>query len=1105
MLSIFYGNTGTGKSYALMDKIKKDAQAGRRICVVVPDQFTFEYERMLYEHMGCSLFNNGNTEVLSFSRLTADIFRHTHALTGNPADTTVKTALMYKAVKETAKNEGLEYFNKQAKLPSFTDTVLTMISELTHSGVTPSVLGELVKTAPDNMKPKLCDLFLIFTRYHSLLGQLEMRDAAEDTARAAEAAAESGYFDGMCLYMDEFKSFTGDQYDMIRTMLSQCDELTVCMTADLSAVSGRTPFSAVNDTCAGLSSMARELHTECRHILFTENKRFKAPELTHLAENLLRIPFNSYDGNASAVNVVTAADIYGECSYICSEIRRLVCEENYRYRDIVILSRQMNEDIDVLSAFFDRYDIPFYCDRKPAAHHKPLMLMISAALELIGSKRFSTEALLRYTKTGLTEISPEQLSQLENYCYKWDIDGEIWDNEFPDKELEEIKLALLEPVRKLKSSCIGKTGAEICRAIRSFIAMTGAERRLMEHESIYVTEAEAINEKRDNERICSQLDQILASLEAALPHETSISEFREIFMLSAAKITLSSPPDALDGVHAQQSDLARLTNPKIVFVMHANDGIFPFVTGESTTFSEKERSFFKNAEYELSGSMLKRMEEERFNAFKAVTAPSQRLYISCSRTDHAGKKLYPSMLIDKLLRCLPQAARIDADKLGLLFYCRTPKAAYTACTEGFDPDDSDFFTVKALLCEDKAYKDKFDYISNIDTGSRHLIRDRSLMKRMYGNTLELSASRFEDYRKCPFMYFCKTGLKLEPLRKVEFDAMNRGNIMHLCLQKILENNPREKFLTLTAKGFREQISTITEEYVRTKMNNGFAKSKDFDFFIEIMKDTLVIVLCHMQEEMSISRFEPVDFELPVGVNLYKAGSSDNSPIILTAEDGSSLNFTGTVDRVDIYTSPEGKKYIRIIDYKSGRKDYIREQLELGINLQMFLYLFALTEEGGKYSDCSPAGVLYFPVVYPKYSKQRIDDDNSRNEAIQSAMKMKGEVVYDTDAIAAMDPSVSGKYVPVKMKKDGGFYSNAQPIKPETLQKIKQLYTELMTDMCSELYNGNIPAEPLENKRLSCNRPCNFCDYRTLCHNYPDTELRDISQINHVFSDEDKAL
>ncbi len=1092
MLTFFYGGTGTGKSYAMMDKIKLAAENGEKVCVIVPDQFTFEYERMLYNHLGCALFNRGNTEVWSFSRLAADIFASTRSPEGDGADQTVKTAVMYRVIKSVSENEGLIFFAKQAKRASFVNTALTMLSELIRSGVTPGILGGMIVTAPENMRDKLTDLFVIYSKYTAELAVLGLRDMLFDFSIASELAEKYGYFENMHIFMDEFKSFTGDQYKMIGVMLSECAELTVCMTSDDISKTGFGAFTAVNETCARLSSAAAEAFCKVKRVKFSENKRYRAPELFHLSETMLRIPSRAYNGDCTSITIAAAPDIYGECDFICARIKQLISENSgLRYRDIAVLSRNMNEDISVLSAHFDRYGIPYYSDKKQSAGHKPLMLFVTAALEL-AAEGISTEALLRYAKTGLTEVSGEDISYLENFCYRWDIDGAMWKTEFPDERAEDIKNRLTQPILRLRSECVNKTGEEICTALRDFIGMTGAEEKLLSFKGSYITEAESTARVRENERLCAELDGILSSLEASVTGIMPLSSFREIFMLSAGKIALAAPPDALDGVIAQQSDLARLSSPKIVFVMHANDGIFPFITGESSTFSERERDFFKSCDRDLSGSMKKRMAEERFNAFKALCSPSEMLFVSYSASDISGAALYPSPYIEKLCACVPSAGRINVSDLDMLFFCRTEQSAYAAAAQNFDPSDPDYATVKAELCKDPFYAKKFGYIDRADTGFKHKISDRRLMKKMYGDVLELSASRFEDFVKCPFMYLCKTGLRLYPLQKMDLDPVNQGNIMHLCMKEIFEKNTKEKFLKMTETDFKKSIKGSVRKYVEENLNGSFAKKKSFDFYLDIMDSTLLTALKHMQQEQSSSEFIPSDFEYPVGIKGGKNGFG-GSPVIVECGDGLKANFTGTADRIDVFTDENGVVYIRILDYKTGFKSFMTEQLALGINMQMFFYLFALTDEkGGKYSGCIPAGALYVPVKFPKLSSERNADEASAERCIDEGMKMQGAVLDSPAVIYAMEKDCCGRFIPVSFNKNGTLSASSSVIDSGAVTRIKELAVKQIEDMCRAVYGGEFPASPLECTRLRCTIPCGYCDYREICGNYPDPRPRDIS-------------
>lgn len=1166
MLKIYYGTTGTGKSAAMMNRIREEAELikksgeSRSICVIVPDQFTYEYEHMLYNSMGCELFNSGNTEVWSFSRLIRDIFSHSRAPEGQAADSTVKTAVMYKAIKKALTEDALLYYKKQASRPNFTASALTMISELIHSGVTPEIMGELAGKAPENMRDKLTDVFLIYSRFTEELSKLGLRDPMLDSRIAAECSKECGYFKGMSIFMDEFKSFTGDQYGLMETMLSDCTDLTVCLTSDSLSGTGYSPFTAVTKTAARIMSIADKLDVKTETIKFSENKRYKSEGLFALSDKLMRLPRAKNAASGEAVTVVSAPDIYGECDYICAEIKRLISEDKaLRYKDIAVLSRSMNDDISILSAAFERYDIPYYSDKKQSAAHKRLMIMINAALELASAKHISTETLLRYAKTGLAKppvsyenngeklsiytLGPDdELLKLENFCYTWDIDGELWEKPFPDtddsyKGIDDIKNRLLEPILALRKDCADKTGAEICRAIRRFMSSIPAEENLLEFTSMPSEENSKTGgkfsfderlEKRENERLLAQLDSILSGLETALPDNISLSEFREIFTLSASGITLSSPPEALDSVAAQQSDLARLSDPKIVFVMHANDGVLPFVTGESVTFSEREREFFRQSDHDLSGDVKNRIEEERFNAFKALCSPSEKLYVSYSAASSDGSPMYPSALISEICCTLEDVKRINTDELDMLFFCRTKESAYAAATAGFDSGNADFATVRAELSNDPVYKSRFEYIDSIDTGTEHRITDRELSKRLYGSYAEISPSRFEDFSRCPFMFFCKKGLGIYPLQKNDLNPIIQGNIIHKCMQDIFIKHSKQSFLKLSKEDILSSIAVSEDEYIRDNLGGGFAKKNSFEFYLNIAAELILKVILHMQEELGRSDFVPVACELPVGVSrrsiindefseedLKKenvlSGSADEIYTRLSrelraapctarsdSEDGMGVNFSGTADRVDAYIDEKngGKIYLRIIDYKTGSKEFVRGQLDLGINMQMFFYLWALTRKSDPdKQNFEPAGVMYVPMKAPKPSMRSRKDDVSPELTEMSSFRMKGEILDDKNILTAMQNDLfecgsdSRVFIPAKLKFKDGETQISNVLTEEELNSDINKAETLLKGLAQALNEGYIPASPLSNKKLKCTCPCDNCDYAEVCGNYPSPKTR----------------
>lgn len=1082
MLTILYGGTGTGKSYDMMEMIGKKASEGKNVIAIVPDQFTFEYEKMLYDHLGCALFNRGNAEVLSFSRLTADILRRSGDTGRDSADPSAKTALLYMSAKAVRERGDINYFVKQSKKPGFIGTLSAMLTELIHSGVTPERLSDIIeenKDASETILAKLRDILAVYTEYTLRLEKAGLRDSLFDMMTAAVKAGQTDYFKGKHIFMDEFKSFTGDQYDMISAMLSGGAELTVCMTIEPEA-SLKGVFLSAEETCGSLERIARESGEECVRIKYGENKRYRSDALLHISRALVYSPLPVYEEKTEDITLITAPDISSECSWICAKIAELTEEKGYKYSDIAVLSRTMNNDINELSQCFERYAIPYYSDKKPSAGKKPLMLMISSALELAASKKLSTEAVLRYAKTGLTAITDEETEALENFCYSWDIDGDTWEKKFPSDEkgydYEQIKQRILAPIYSLRKKCVGRDGGEICEAVRDFIAGSDPEKKLLD-----ISGADADDPViRENRRICEELDRILTGLEKGFceGEKVTVNEFREIFGIAAAGITLAVPPVYLDRVAAEQSDLARLPAVKAVFVMQACDGKFPFIPAESRTFTEDERELFLKSGAALSGSMKDRLSDERFNAYKAICSPSEKLFISFSKVDPEGKKSFASEYITSVLKAAPQCAVKDTEKEGLLFYCRTKEAAYSALILGRG-NASEREAVKQCLSEDVLYKERFDYLKDLKNRNTYHTAPPPLMEKlMGGKNLRISPSRFEDHSRCPFIYFCKKALGINPPEKKGLTSMNWGNASHACMSGILSeyrSSDMSGFTGLTRSQLSEKVDRAAEKYVNENMGGDFARSADFPMYYRIMKENTLRALIRLQREYSEGkcRFYPEDLELTIG---RKTDGEKSCPSIKTeCEDGHTLELNGTVDRVDLCET-DGKKYIRVIDYKTGKQDFKRDMLIYGAGWQMLFYLYSLTDpETGIYKDREPAGAIYIPIGYPQSENDRNSDNSKVQKTAFSSLKATGVILDDDTVIKAMDSSADGTvFIPGKRQikdkvKDDRFTA-------EEFEEYRKKAEEKLKEMCMAVYSGEVPASPCEELGVDCEK----CSYYHIC-------------------------
>ena len=1069
MLNIFYGLPKTGKSYGAAEDIREKISSGERVLAVIPEQFTFEYERLLYNRLGAALFNCGRLEILSFSRLAGYVFENTLMPDKEGADKTAKLSVMYFAVKKALFEGSLGYFAKQAKRPDFAVTVMTMITELIHSGVTPEILGDIADKAAaekgcESAAEKLRDLHILYSAYRSRMAELRLRDSGEDIRLAAREAAAADLFAGLHVYMDGFKSFTGDQYDMAAAVLGSAESLTFCAAAEGLAAKPGSMFSPVCETVARLMTLAENAGHKVRTVNFDQPK-YRSEALAAMSKALcLNAPRAVFKDNTDSVRIVNTDNIHSECSFICSEIRRARLDDpTLKYSDIAVLSRTMNEDISLLSVYFDRFGIPYYSDRKPSAAHKPLTVAITAALGLAAPGSPDTEECLRYAKTGLTAVSDEDCAYLENYCYIWDIEGETWNEQFPDERAESIKNTLLEPVYRLRENAAAAGDSRaLTDAVRTFISEAGLELRARQQ-----SEGQGVRESR---RIAEETEKILVSLERTLPEGTSLEEFREIFSLAVANITLASPPVCIDGVLAQQSDLARLSEVRLVFIMGANDGVFPFVTGESMTFSENERELFKNEGSDLSGSLKKRADEEKFNAYNALCSPMERLVICVPKYDKDGRRLLPSRLVRavKAALSITEGDEINGDSVDPVYSCFTPEAAFMAAAERGQQEPVFAASVRRALIETvPEYEGKFSFLDHMRTDLTAMQRvtagtaGRLWEKQAVNGAVHISPSSLEDYMKCPFMYFGKRTLGIAAPQKQNLSPIVWGNAVHRCMERVIR---KKDFLSLTHAEIARETDRIAEEYKEENLAGSFSKSPDFDIFYTSLKRNVVRILAHTQQELRSVKFSPAAFEKRVSARLSEAGVSPE--VILS----------GICDRADVYEK-DGKKYLRIIDYKTSDKKLDPEQINKGINLQMVLYLAALTVSG-EFAGAVPAGTLYAPLLSTPPLDTRTAGREDVEENINKRLVMNGFVLSDEEIMAAMGaklPKGSSVTAPDVV------YADAKALSEEEFEEIFDIARGHIRRMCDGVSGGDFAASPVDIQKS----PCEYCDFKDFCKGLPD--------------------
>ncbi len=1103
MIEFITGAAGSGKSTEMIGKIDLCAEENKDICIIVPEQFSYEFDKNLYKKIGAQKFNSLLS--LSFTGLARHIFQNygDSKRSGKYADETSRMILIYQAIKNASENpQSNRHFERQAMRPGFAEEMLKLVGEMKQSGITPEKLREKSVLLDKNLMDKTSDIALIYLEFERLMSEYGFKDTFDDIKAAAVIANFNQYFKGKTVFIDEFESYTGAQLEFLRIVLSQADNTYITLRTDDVNAGEFTLFETVNSTYRSLVSICRDLNLSYTTSKCEGSYRFKNGDLAYLSENILRSKKVSPEKAPVPENIriFEAKDYYSEAEYVCATIKRLISSNSsLKYSDIAVVSNNIEDYAEVLEASFERCGIPYFMSIEKPVMHASIMIFLSSLIDIITRKTFSSELIFRYIKCGFLNVSLTDEAILENYCYKWSIDGDIWNSGFKAEDihlekLESLRKFIIEPLNKLKKKLSRKCRAnDFCRIIYNHLAECGAER------SVSRLMGSMIKENRDYDaaelkRLWACLIDILDTVSETLGDcELTAAEAGRIIKSLIGRINYSVPPQKLDSVTAASARTARLSSPKIVFVMGANDGDFPNTVNLHGIFSESDKQQLSDCGIEISRRLPELIASERLVVYKAFSAASEKLYISYSLSDLTGQSKYSAPVVDSVIQMFGKKdMRITEANLRTDYYAVTMKSAFYHYMQRRKNNNSSVSAIKKLLFENSEYKRRLSYVLSRSEKKDIYKVSTDIMKKLKNfESFAISPTSFEKYNRCHFQYFCSDCLRLYSREKVELDVRSSGSIIHNCFYNVISSRSKEEFVQLPYNTLEKEISESAEEYLSTQMGGEFAKSPRFELGFKKLSQRLIKVMMHTQQELMASSFEPKAFE----INLRQAegGRSLRLPF-----SGGTLSFGGIIDRADSCIV-NGEKYVRIIDYKSSGKDIDKYRLSGGVNMQMLLYLFAITENKGIYADSKPAGVLYSPV-----SISNVDSDDTRiatenTKEINSALKTSGLVLSDINVLEAMEHDVSGKYVPAKLNKFGDIDVKSSCITQDAFDELKKFTYQKLIDMAESVYNGDADANPLIFGEKDI--PCNFCDYGSVCGNSSMARFRDGYEADTQAADE----
>ena len=1074
MLQFIFGRPRSGKTYTIAEKIKKYSQQNEKCVLIVPEQFTFESERAVLKTLGEKAALN--VDVLSFTRLYDEVGRAVGGIAGKVLNECDKVIFIKQALNQV-KTE-LKLWSAYTNSVNFAKSILDAVCELKINAIFPEDLRMASQTAQSAvLSSKLSDLALIYEYYDALIGE-KFIDPVDALTKLDRALGDYNYFKGKQVFIDSFKGFTGQQYRIIDRIISQAENVYVTFSNDVENNNEYNIFTNIKKSVQTISKSAKKYAVDIAEPLVLGETRFNSESLKNLEQLISGKKIESI-ANDKGINICCAATEADEAEYAVRTIKRLVREENYRYRDFVIIARDENIYREQIAFACKKNDVSCFYDKRVPLSAFPLAAVVSAA---IGALNFSSEMILNFHKTGIGTLNIDEISRLENYVLLWNIDGKLWIDEWnmnpnglTDRELSEdkrdeflkdinaLRQRAISPLTEFKNNFNGNA-KKMASAIVKLLKNINCAEKLSALSEVFKSENNTFSAevlKLSYEEYMKILDSIVSCYG---DRDITKEEFCETLNLAVSLADVGVIPQTLDQVTFGSADRIRPSRPAVAFILGANQGVFPKTVQNSGVFNVAERRKLIENGIELSDNSLFSAIDEEFLVYCNLCCASEKLYISYSEQSVSGEKREPSTFVSTILELTGMSPVCEPAKG---FTKENLPESYSSAVSEYSrrlrSNKSDALTIKSALIK----SEKASGINSIDDFCKH--KEKQLTpetaKELFGENIRMSAFTFDTYPRCHFSYFCRYGVNAKKIEPADFNVMQRGTIAHYVLERFIS-----EYKDSLSDFDLSLIDSLTDEYISDYLDSvkGYRSIENAhsEFLVSRISRSLKEVLLHVAKELMQSDFIPVACELKIGEN-----NSLNFPF-----NGGNIFVNGSIDRVDKYDG-----YIRIIDYKTGSKTFKLPDILFGLNMQMLIYLYAVTR-ADNLPDNTAAGILYQP---------------SKRDTNDTGMAMNGLLQADEKLIFAMDKSNMGEYVPkLSFNKDGSISKKSNSfIEAEKFTEIFDYIEKLMSKTGESILSGDISVSPLDGRESPA---CKYCDYASICGienrevpRVPDLKLQEV--------------
>ncbi len=1041
MPNIFLGKTSADCSHQIIKKLKDNytEKPFARHIVIVPDRVSVSTEVNIFKSL--NIESTCLIEVLTLSRLSSKILNNMQVITKSAS-----CMIVQKILKEN--KDDLKVFNKNLGI-DFATKIYETISQFKSCKILPE--NVFAKTQDEVLQNKLHDTQIIYTKYEEFLKQNGLFDAMDRLDFLYKKIKTSNYIKNSFVYVLNFDNFTYQGFQTIFDIAKNCQEFNI------GVVDSDNPLNEHIYDKDHKNKIVNHFNFEGikPNIIYCEEMALG--DFKHLQDNLFAYGLVSKINSNGCINLFEGSNFEEELLHVCAQIKNMVVNKNYLFEDFFVAVPNLQDKTDIIAQIFDDYGFNYFIDSNVEFKNTVIVKLVEDLIFVL-QENFSKTSMISLAKNILFGLERKEREGFCKYIEKYSINDYFLlkstkfqnDEDFESFDLVRGKLfdvleEILKNYRSKEEICFGQW-AEIFENIFEKLNIEGNLKQI----ATKLLNKNQIKKARMVEQYFYLMHKVLDEIKNVVSNKKcDFKTFCDVLLSGVSATKVSVAPISTNCVFIGDTNASFFEDCRVGFVVDASEENFPQKINDFGIVSDQEISLLADF-YKLEPTIEELNKRARFKCFEVLLKPCEKLFLSYNYEGSSKK----SKVLDDACKMFCEVVGTGFKQLEFKNYnnldLKIKNNNIKIAKRNFVAD------LKKVLDGQQQTGDEIELLSGNVNCKRELELANfknhiSLKENIFFVKNTISVSQVESFMTCPFLHFCRYGLKLFDKEESDFNYLDIGNILHEVAKIFVQ---RKKHF-LPEREIKSAVGQIFDEILQGDKYIFLTQNLANKILLKNLKDEAFRFCKTIAYQTENSLFKPMSVE----ARFDGAGKINGLKI---KAGNKILSLVGQIDRIDVF-----KDYFRIIDYKTGSCSKSFKELFFGKKIQLEAYLKVVE----KHLKLKPAGFYYMPV------KSKFAENN---KDLEEGYKLVGVTSSSRDVIDASDVRLkncgTSDIINIRFLKDGRVDSKCKVFDFETIENMADYAIKLIEKASGDILKLDITPKPIVIE----NDPCKKCKFFSFC-------------------------